>query len=288
MNALGHVSGLRVAARTSAFAVKGVAKDLREVGELLDVAAVVEGSVRRANERVRITVKLVDAENGFEIWGEQYDREIADIFEIQGDIAARVVDAMAVEAGLGASADPSARHPGSIQAYDYLLLGKHYQHARTEESLRRSIGLFERALELEPDYAAALQEQARSQLLLAFYGRMPLDEALRLADVVLKTAMTHKSDPQVLATQGLALYLRGDFAAAQSTLEHSLQLAPGLGEASMWLGLTLQARGLLDAARAHFMRAPATGSRADGRMVAVRTGRALAEGAGGPGQIPDR
>ena len=118
INALTHLQGLRVVARTSAFALKGLKLDIREIGRKLDVRTVLEGSVRKAGNRLRVTAQLINVEDGFHLWSERYDREMADIFAIQDEITAAIVDSLKVTlAGRGKDGPQEAVHqrPGGVQ-----------------------------------------------------------------------------------------------------------------------------------------------------------------------------
>jgi TolB-like protein len=101
INALTHLQGLRVVARTSAFALKGMKLDIREIGQKLDVRTVLEGSIRKAGNRLRVTAQLINVEDGFHLWSERYDRELADIFAIQDEITGAIVDSLKVALRVG-------------------------------------------------------------------------------------------------------------------------------------------------------------------------------------------
>ena len=118
INALGHIEGLRVAARGSAFFFKGKQVDLREIGQKLQVRSVLEGSVRRAGTRLRITAELVNAEDGYQLWSERYDRELEDIFDIQDEIAGTIAERLEVTLTGGKQAPLTARATDNIKAYE--------------------------------------------------------------------------------------------------------------------------------------------------------------------------
>jgi non-specific serine/threonine protein kinase len=154
-NALTSVEGLRVASRTSAFGFKSSDADSRAIGLQLGVTSLLEGSVRKAGDRVRITVQLINASDGYHLWSERYDREMPDIFEIQDEIAQRVVAALQVAltpTERKALNKPKSRAP---EAYEYYLRGRRFFYRLTQKNLEFGRAMFERAIEIDPEYALA-------------------------------------------------------------------------------------------------------------------------------------
>jgi len=150
LNALSGVAELRVAARSSSFYFKGRTTDLQEIARRLRVAHIVEGSVRRAGNRVRVMAQLVDLRNGFQLWSERYDRELADVFEIQDEIA------RAISARLKVALLSGARRPTSnMEAYELYLQGHHHLNQRSPTSIHAAVQYFERCIALDPNYALA-------------------------------------------------------------------------------------------------------------------------------------
>ena len=155
INALCRVQGVRVASRTGSFQFQGGAVDLREVGNALRVETILEGSVRKSENRLRITVQLVDASHGFHLWSESYDRELRDVFAIQQEIARNVVRALQVTLSpqeKGALAEIPTSH---VQAYDYYLRGRSFYYRYGRHDIEFALQLFSRATELDTDYALA-------------------------------------------------------------------------------------------------------------------------------------
>ena len=140
----------RVAARTSSFSFKGKTVEIGEIGAKLNVAYVLEGSVRRSANRVRVTVQLVDVRNGFHLWSERYDRQMQDLFEVQDEIARAVTDRLKVR--LSGDVERSTENP---QAYELYLKGRHYWHQRSPATVRLAIQCFEGAINLDSRYALA-------------------------------------------------------------------------------------------------------------------------------------
>ena len=177
LNALTHLDGLRVAARTSCFAFKGRREDLRAVGEKLDVATVLEGSVRRSGARLRITVQLVNAADGYQLWSERYDREMTDVFELQDEIASAIATRLRVSMGGDAERGRAGAGTRNLEAYELLLRGRAL-HSKRGRFLRTAIECFERAVALDPHYAEALGLLADSYRLLATFGSAPSSTAI--------------------------------------------------------------------------------------------------------------
>ena len=155
MNALAQVPGLRVAARTSSFAFKERQEDVRAIGERLGVRSVLEGSVRRSGDRLRVTVQLVDAAGGYQVWSENYDRDARDVFAVQDEIARAIVERLRAKLGLSGPEAPVKRGTEDPEAYNLYLKGRYFWNRRSPESARRAIGYFEEAIARDPGYALA-------------------------------------------------------------------------------------------------------------------------------------
>lgn len=162
LNQLSQIHGLQVGGRTSSFAFKGQNEDLRVIGEKLNVAHVLEGSVRKAGERVRITAQLIKAKDGYHLWSETFDRDLDDIFDIQEEIAKAVASAMSIALGVG-EGDLSAGGTRNFDAYDAYLAGNSLIRELTPNGTAQAIELLEKAVALDPDYA-----QARSALAITY------------------------------------------------------------------------------------------------------------------------
>ncbi len=148
--ALSQVEGLRVAARSSSFSFKGKKTEMGEIASKLRVANILDGSVRRAGNRVRVTVQLVDAKNGFQLWSERYDRQMEDIFAVQDEIARAIADQLKVT--LGAGVKPATQN---LEAYDLYLKGRHLCSQRSPSTVALGMKCFQQALELDPGFALA-------------------------------------------------------------------------------------------------------------------------------------
>src|SRR5262245_52370891 len=166
ITALNKAEGLRVASRTSSFRFRGSNVDMREVQERLKVEMVLEGSVRKAGDKVRIVVKLVALETGYPLWSERYDRQFDDIFEIQDEIAQSIADKLKLSVPSVNASKSIGGSPENIRAYESYLKGRYYWNKRTEENLKRSIDFFQRALVEDSHYTPALAGLAESYVTL--------------------------------------------------------------------------------------------------------------------------
>src|SRR5262249_48004088 len=158
IGALSRVPGLRVASRTSVFALKGRIQDIRELGRALGATAILEGSVRRAGDRMRLTAQLTSVADGYQLWAETYDRDIRDVFAVQDDVANTIVATLRDRLGLGLSGPaPAPRRPdtASVQAYQLYLKGRYFWARRTPETRTRAIQFFQDAIAADPNYARA-------------------------------------------------------------------------------------------------------------------------------------
>ncbi|HJZ12601.1 MAG TPA: hypothetical protein VJ521_10645, partial [Acidobacteriota bacterium] len=178
LNSLAKIDDLKVAARTSAFSFKGKNVNVSEIGERLGVKNVLEGSVRKSGNRLRISVQLVNASDGFHLWSERYDREMQDIFELQDEITLSVTDALKVRL-LGKDRDiVLKRYTDDAEAYELFLKGRYYHYKYTAEGWRRAIEFFEKAIEKEPNYAKAYAGMNTSWGFLWFMGFLPAEQAV--------------------------------------------------------------------------------------------------------------
>lgn len=256
---LSRVRGLRVAARSSSFAFRDHSSDVRTIGEKLNVASILEGSVRKSGNQLRIAVRLVDTANGFQRWTEVFDRELGDIFRIQDEISRAVYDALNVEV-YGAERpriDPGTR---DTDAYNLYLMGRHQFHKRSEESLQSALRFFRQATERDPSFALPYTGLADAYSLLSNsgegYGRMPLEESIALATPMVERALA--LEPRLAeahASLGFLNRLRQDYDGAERALRKALELNPDYPMAHIWLGLTLYDQRRLRDARAEFARA---------------------------------
>ena len=188
-SALSRLQGLQVASRTSAFRFRGGNTDIHEIGRQLNVEALVEGSVRRSGNRVRVTAQLVNVADGYQLWSDRYDREITDIFEIQDEITGAIVK-MIEPALVGEQSALTRRHSENVQAYELYLKGMGLWEQRGESALRAGLECFRAAVELDPDYALAHTGIADTYTILAVYGYVSINETRPRAMAAVEKAMT--------------------------------------------------------------------------------------------------
>ena len=244
-NELAGIPGLKVAARSSSVAFKGRVADAREIGRRLNVAAILEGGVRKHADAVRISLQLVNTSDGYQVWSEHYERRLEDVFRLQREVAAAVIGIVAPLSGSVPAAAPDPA-PRSFEAYNLYLRGRHHFHKRTDSSLRRAVAHFEQAIALDPDYALAYSGLSDAWILLSsrYYGNLPAAEtvgkalpaARRALDLAPALAEAH-------ASLGLVRENQGDLDAAGESLRRALQLNPGYTMALVWYGLVLVKQG---------------------------------------------
>jgi serine/threonine-protein kinase len=179
LDALTRVPGLKVIARTSSFAFKGKDEDIRTIAETLGVRTVLEGSVRRAGSRIRVTAQLINGGDGAHLWSERYDREMTDVFAVQDEISQSIAGTLELKLAVGRSLSP--RQTTRIEAYQAYLKGRHHLLKMTPDDDARGRAYMEEALALDPRYAAAHASLARSFHINAFFGWRPPREAMPLA-----------------------------------------------------------------------------------------------------------
>jgi len=202
INALTHVRGLKVTARTSAFAFRGERQDIRKIAETLNVKTVLEGSVRRSGNRIRVVAQLINAADGYHLWSERYDAEIADVFSVQDEIASAIAAALKLK--LAAELGEIRRHTPNLPAYEALLKGRHHQFDGTPEGLERSKEYFEKAIALDPEYALAHAALASYYWSLAFNGLRPARDVMAFAAAsALKALELDPSLPDAQAALGV-------------------------------------------------------------------------------------
>ncbi len=245
---LTKVEGLQVPARTTVFALKGKEMDIRQVGQQLGVRNVLDGSVRKAGNRLRITAQLVEVDGGFQLWSETYDRELEDVFAIQDEIAQSIVSALEVSLSPTEKLAVQTAHTTDVQAYDYYLRGLGYFRRRTQEDFEAAREAFSRALDIDPDYAPAWAGLA--DCYTEFYRNYDSSESnLEEADRASLKAVALAPDlAEAHAARGYALGQKGEFDEAEREFERAVELNPRLYEAHYYWGTTAFAKGELERA----------------------------------------
>jgi serine/threonine protein kinase len=228
LNALAKVPGLKVAGRTSSFQFKGKTEDLRVVGQKLNVATILEGSVRKEGSRVRITAQLIQVSDGFHLWSESYDRDLNDVFAVQDDIARSVTGSLKVTLLGEKTAAPSARGTNA-EAYNAYLKGRYFLKRRSQENMEKALGYFEQAIKLDPGYAPAWEGLAMTHNRQALFGYAPFAEAFRKGRAAAEQALA--LDRTLAGAHGEMGYVQmgydWDWLGADASLKRALALEPG-------------------------------------------------------------
>src|SRR5437773_1915139 len=242
LDALAKIDGLRVVARTSSFAFKGKNPDVSDLGKKLNVENVVEGSVRRDGNRVRISAQLINARNGLQLWSETYERELQGVFALQDEIARAIVDALKIKLAVLLP----AREQHNTEAYDLYLQGLYFSNKGSEEALRRALSFFQRAVEKDPTFARAWTGIAKVWYFLADVYVKPLDAYPASKEAALKAIALDEKDAEAHCYLSESKrVLDWDLAGADAELKRALQLDPNSAPAHFFLSLLPLFRGEL-------------------------------------------
>ncbi len=251
INALTKITGLRVVAWRSASRLRGKTHDIPEIADQLKVGTVLAGSVRKAAERIRVTVQLLRTSDGSYLWSETYDRELKDIFSVQDEISQAIVEKLKIQLAEGQSKHLIRRYTENLDAYNLYLKGRYYWSQRSEASLKKGIEFFEQAIAHDTRYAPAYSGLADSYSLLGNYGVLPaknvkakaMEAALRAVEIDPTLAEAHTALGHVRATYAW------DWSGACSEYQHAMTLNPDYATVHHWYAITyLTPHGWLDAA----------------------------------------
>jgi len=248
LNVLAQFPGLRVAARTSSFQFKGQNQDVPDIARQLRVSYILEGSVRKAGNRLRITAQLIDAISGFHMWSKTYDRDLDDVFAIQDEISASIGDALKIELQLGPGNTPTSLPTipvaSSVQAYEYYLKGRQLLNQRSRNGIEEAVTALERSLELDERYAPSHAQLASAIILLkeggGSYGDLGMEEVLKRAIPHLNRAF--ELDPnlaEAFAAKAQLANIQLDYPTALENGKKALALNPSYVDVLNWLYLAL-------------------------------------------------
>ena len=248
INGLSKIKGLKVVARSSVFRLKGQGLDVSEIGERLNVGAVLEGTVRKAGDRLRITTQLINTADGFEIWSERYDAEMKDVFDVQDEICRAMVGALEA-ALLDDPSQPVVRAATQDpKAYELYLRGQSHFQRLTEAEVEKSRPYFEEALRVDPNYALARVWLANSYTFRVARGIAPAEDLAAAEAELSKALQLDDSIALAHASMGAAQIRRWNWVSAQRSLDRALALEPGLAIAHFFHSIFLRSAGRIDQA----------------------------------------
>ena len=250
INALTKVEGLRIASRTSVFALKGKPQDVRAIGALLGVTAVLEGTVRKAGDRLRITVQLSAVDDGRNLWSERYDRRLDDVFAIQDEIAHTIVSTLRTTF-LAEIADPtSKRYTEDLKAYSLYLKGRFCWNKRSHEGVLEAIAYFEQAIAEDPRYALAYSGLSDSYALQVDYRGVPVNDGMERARRYARKALELDDTlAEAHTSLGWVLHIYDwDWEGAAGAYRRAIELNPGYAIGHQWYSWVLLVTGQADQA----------------------------------------
>jgi TolB-like protein/Tfp pilus assembly protein PilF len=238
INALTKVEGLRVVAWSSAYQLKGKGRDIRRIAEQLRVRAVLEGSVRRTADRLRITAQLVDSKDGHYLWSETYERPIKDVFSIQDEISSAIVGALRIKLTGPVGRSLITRYTENLQAYHLYLKGRFYWNKRTEEDFYKALGFFEQAIQIDPNYSPAYAGMADAYIMLGEHGSVPALSIMRKAKASACRAL--EIDPSLaeahVSLGSVASLYEWNWRESEQHFRRALELNPSYPTAHHWYG----------------------------------------------------
>jgi len=248
LNALTQIKDLRVAARTSAFSFKGKDTDIREIGRMLNVDKVLEGSVRKSGQRLRITAQLVNVEDGYRIWSDQFDREIKDIFAIQEEISLIIVDKLKLKLLKEEKEKIFKRYTDDHEAFNLYLKGRYFWYRRYEGGIQKGFESFQQAIARDPLYALAYVGIADSFGSLGLFSFIPPKEAYPRAKAAAKRALEIGPElGEAYASLGwISMLYDWDWQTAEKHYVHAIELNPYYAPAHLWYGMCLPITGRFD------------------------------------------
>ena len=246
IGALARVEGIRVASRTSAFALKGKPADMRSIGALLGCSVVLEGTVRGSGDRIRVTASLSSTADGRVLWSQRYDRRLDDMLAVQDEIARTIVDTLRATSFADLVPTAARRHTPNARAYRLYLQGRYEWNRRTQDGVAAGIRYFEQAIEEDPDYALAYTGLSDCYALEVDYRSIPVHEGFAMArDFAHKAIALDDSLAEAHTSLGWVLFIYDwDWQAAAKEFRRAVELDPGYATAHQWYAFLLAARGL--------------------------------------------
>jgi serine/threonine-protein kinase len=233
---LSKLEGLKVISRTSVMRYKNADIDIKVIGQELGVASIVEGSVRRENNNIRVNAQLINVEDGFHLWAETYDRELINVFDIQSDVAEKIARALKAKLSPEEIEGIGKKPTENLEAYNLYLKGRYYWNKRIEEGIKTAVDHFEQALKEDPDYAQAYAGLADCYVILPWYSPFPQKEAYTKAkEAALKALEIDDTLAETHASLAfIKLFYDWDWAGAESEFKRAIELNPGYATAHHW------------------------------------------------------
>ena len=257
INALTNIQDLRVVARTSSFAFKEKDLDIREIGKRLNVQTILEGSVRKAGERLRITAELVNVSDGYHLWSERYDREMKDVFDIQDEISLAIVDKLQVRLLKNEKVRILKHFTEDLEAYNLYLKGRYFWNRRHELGVQKGMECFKEAIKKDSLFPLAYTGLADSYNILGYYGLMPPKETFPKAQVAARKALEiDNAIAEAHASLGYSCIFYGwDWVVAENELKYAIELNPNYATAHHWYACYLLVMGRFNEAIEESIRA---------------------------------
>jgi adenylate cyclase len=255
LNDLTSIENLHVVARTSSFTFKGENQDIREIGKQLKANTIVEGSVRKAGNRLRITTQIVNVADGYHLWSERYDRELEDVFAIQEEIATTIVQALKIKLSEREKRTLGKVKTQDVQAYDFYLRGREFFHQERRKNIHHASEMFTQAIKKDPNYALAYAGLADCYSFLFIYFEKK-QENIERSVAASKRAI--ELDPELAeahASRGLAVSLSTQYDEAEKEFDKAIKLNPKLYEAYYFYARTCKQRGNIEKAIILFKKA---------------------------------
>jgi TolB-like protein/Flp pilus assembly protein TadD len=255
---LAKVADLKVISRTSTQRFKSAPSDLRDIAKQLGVMHILEGSVQKANDQVRVNVQLINAATAAHLWADTYDRKLTDIFAVESEIAKSIADALQAKLSSSAEHVLASRPTEDPEAHELYLKGRYFWNRRTGANLQKAVGYFERAIEKDPRYALAYSGLADCHVLLPVYpelGTYPRDEMPKALTAAHKAVELDDTLAEAHTSLGRALASDLQLSAAISEFKRAIELNPSYATAHQWFGECLQSRGRVKDALAELKRA---------------------------------
>ena len=238
LNLLAQTQGLRVAARTSSFAFSGGDTDIREIGEKLGVETVLEGSIRKSGDTIRITAQLINIKDGYHMWSETYDRDYDDIFKIQDEIAASILASLKVQLLGEQQQVATVERANNLDAYSAFLIGKERMALQTRQSIEQARDSFSEAIKIDPEYAPARASLALAWLMLErkeFGAAVDKAAVDAVVEPQLQVALSLSPDlPEAIAIRGLHHLKRYRYDEARQDFDRAIELSPNFALAYLW------------------------------------------------------